>query len=43
MLCHEQVDSWIEVTRNDMSGEVHIQLLSCEDTSEVGSYGLAHT
>jgi len=21
-----------------MSGEIHIQLLSCEDTSEVGSY-----
>jgi len=43
MLCHERVGSWMEVTRDDMSGEVHIQLLSCEDTGEVGSYGSAHT
>jgi len=39
MLCLERVGSWMEVTRDDMSGEVHIQLLSCEDTGEVGSYG----
>ena len=26
------------VTCDDMSGEVHIKLLSREDTSEVGSY-----
>ena len=33
----------MKVTRDDMSGEVHIQLLSCEDTGEVGSYGSTHT
>jgi len=43
MLCHERVGSWMEVTRDDMSREVHIQLLSCEDTGEVGSFGSAHT
>ncbi|QCE15477.1 hypothetical protein DEO72_LG11g2488 [Vigna unguiculata] len=43
MLCHERVGSWMKVTRDDMSGEVHIQLLSCENTSKVGSYGSAHT
>jgi len=43
MLCHERVGSWMKVTRDDMSGEVHIQLLSCEDTGEVGSYGSTHT
>ena len=26
------------LTCDDMSGEAHIQLLSCGDTSEVGSY-----
>jgi len=26
------------MTCDGMSGEVHTQLLSCEDTSEVGSY-----
>jgi len=43
MMCHERVGSWMVVTRDDMSGKVHIQLLSCEDTGEVGSYGSAHT
>jgi len=43
MLCHERVGSWMEVTRDDMSGKVHIQLLSCEDTGEVGLYGSNHT
>jgi len=38
MLCHERVGSMMVVTRDDMSGEVHIMLLSCGDTSEVGSY-----
>ena len=42
MLCHERVGSWIDVTRDDMSEEVHIQLLMCEDMGEVGSYGSAH-
>ena len=43
MLCHERVGSWMKVTRDDMSGEVHIQLLLRGDTSEVGSYGSTHT
>jgi len=43
MLCHERVGSWMEVTRDDMSWEVHIQLLSCQDMGEVGSYGSTHT
>jgi len=38
MLCHERVGSWMVLTCEDMSGEVHIQLLSRGDTSEVGSY-----
>jgi len=38
MLCHERASSWMELTCEDMSGEVHIQLLSRGDTSEVGSY-----
>ena len=38
MLCHERVRSWMVLTCDDMSGEVHIQLLSHGDTSEVGSY-----
>ena len=38
MLCHERVGSWMVLTCDDMSGEVHIQLLSHGDTSEVGSY-----
>ena len=33
----------MEVTRDDMSWEVHIQLLSCQDMGEVGSYGSTHT
>jgi len=32
-----QVHGWW-LTCDDMSREVHIQLLSCGDTSEVGSY-----
>ena len=43
MLCHEWVGSWMVGTHDDISGKVHIQLLSCEDTGEVGSYGSAHT
>jgi len=42
-MCHERVGSWMEVIRDYMSGEVHIQLLSCKDTGEVGSYGSSHT
>ena len=38
MLCHEWVGSWMVLTCEDMSREVHIQLLSRGDTSEVGSY-----
>jgi len=38
MLCHERVGSWMVVTCDGMSGEVHTQLLSYGDTSEVGSY-----
>jgi len=38
MLCHERVCSWMVVTCDDVSGEAHIQFLSCGDMSEVGSY-----
>jgi len=43
MLCHKRVGSWMVGTCDDMRGKIHIQLLSCEDTGEVGSYGSAHT
>jgi len=38
MLSHERVGSWMVLTCDGMSGEVHTDLLSCGDTSEVGSY-----
>jgi len=38
MLCHERVGSWMVVTCDGMSEEVHTQLLSYGDTSDVGSY-----